>query len=190
MPPRIDHRKPVVAFAVLVAVAAAVIGLNLRADAQGGHLLAAGLLGVRGPVAVGTLAAPGPSVPARTDPGRSPASHPLDELPLAKVILDAAPVAPVVSHRPAVGHPDRAPAPSRTTPGRQPLVHRVLETRSGPRGRGGFPALEPPGAARGHAAGARPRKRGQVPGRPVRSAGRAVRGLTEHPGLGRLVVRR
>lgn len=190
MPPRIDHRKPVIAFAVLLVVAAAVIGLNnLRADAQGGHWLAAGLLGVNGPAAAGTLAAPGPSVPARTVPGRSPAPHPADGLPLAQVILDAAPVASTVSHRPAVGHPDRAPAPSRTTPGRRPLAHRLPEMASGPHGLGAL-AHVPPRAARGHAAGTRPRKRGQVPGLGVRSARRAVRGLTEHPGLGGLVVRR
>jgi len=190
VPPRIDHRKPVVAFAVLLVVAAAVIGINLRADALGGHWLAAGLLGVRDVAAAGTLAAPGPSARARTDAGRSPAPHPADELPLAQVILDAAPAAPEVSHRPAAGRPDRAPAPSRTTQGRRPLTHRVAETPAGPHGRGGFPALVPPGAVREHAAGTRPQQRGQVPGLAVRSAGRAVRGLTEHPGLGGLVVRR
>lgn len=191
MPPRIDHRKPVVAFAVLLAVAAAVIGINLRASALPGRWFAAGLLSAGGPAAEGTVAAPGPSVPARTDPGRSSTS----ENALAGVILDSAPASPEPAPRPARS----ATGPTRSLLHRPAILHRpsirhrlpapATDARTRPHpGRAG--QLMPPGLSKRDVPGAGPHGRGPALGHLLHSAGGAVRGLAEHPGLGRLVVRR
>lgn len=189
MPPRIDHRKPVVAFAVLLVVAAAVIGINLRANALPGRWLAAGLLSARGAAVEGTLAAPGPPVPARTGPGRSPTSRAAGEVPLARMILDGAPAASEPTPRPA----RTAMAPSRSLLHRPSIEHRrpgpAAAARRRPAVRGSRPPV-PPGLVRRDTPRTGPHGRGPVPGLAVPSAGRAVRGLAEHPGLGGLVVRR
>ena len=189
MPPRIDHRKPVVAFAVLLVVAAAVVGIDLRANAVSGRWLASGMLSAGGAVVEGTLAAPGPSVPARTGPGRSPTSRNAGEVPLARVILDSVPAASEPPPRPA----RPAPAPSRSLLHRPTVAHRLpgpaAAARHRPAARGSRPPVQP-GLGRRETPRTGPHGRGPVPGLRMPSAGRAVRGLTEHPGLGGLVVRR
>lgn len=186
MPPRIDHRKPVVAFAVLLAVAAAVIGINLRANALPGHWIAGGLLSAGGLAAQGTLAASGPSVPARTDPGRSPTSR--GALLLARVILESAPAASKTADRP--GRP--ATRPTRSLLHRPRIEHRLPgpATQARPATRDGTGHPVPPGLRERDLPETGPHGRGPALGHLVRSAGRAVRGLAEHPGLGGLVVRR
>jgi len=186
VPPRIDHRKPVVAFAVLLAVAAAVIGINLRASALPGRWFAAGLLSAGGPAAEGTVAAPGPSVPARTDPGRSPTS----QNPLARVILDSSPAASKPAPRPV----RPATLPTRSLLHRPAIQHRLpapaTDARTRPDAGHGAGRLLPPGLRKRDTPGTGPHGRGPALGHVLHSAGRAVRGLAEHPGLGGLVVRR
>ncbi|HEX6514311.1 MAG TPA: hypothetical protein VF049_01960 [Nocardioidaceae bacterium] len=62
MSPRVDHRKPLIAFLLLVVVAAVVVGNGLRADGAIRHLLADTGIGLNISVS-GAAPAPGPDRP-------------------------------------------------------------------------------------------------------------------------------
>ncbi len=154
MQPRINHRRPVVAFAMLIVLAAAVIGNALHAHGPWTGPVADRSLAGREPgrVAGDHARAPGPSVPARTDPG--PASAVADASSTGSAV-DALTRSIVADARPGSRTrpgPRRSPTVRRTSrPGRRP---RRLADRS-PRVRrsrrrvvGASPAPAPPVAPR------------------------------------------
>lgn len=132
--PRVDHRKPAIAFAVLLVVAAVVVGNGLRADAQMLQRLWAGVIGAHATVT-----------------GAEPSGqHTLDE-PAAR----PSPPGTSTHEREAADHGERRVAQSRSLPGtrRHPPAGEEAGRPDPPAA--GVRGHAAPGRAHGHARGTR-----------------------------------